>query len=417
MEFTMRTWNFVSAIYVLSLVSSLTAYSSGLESSLKSLFSEGKTLTNGTVEADGSRVMSLEPKFSIEPPAGWSVTYSNKSLGPTVIMQEPAPQMIPGSLAPIFRRNITLAIIQEASPIDSLREKSFRDQLATTYGKNALTKDFQVMETKFVDWKSSKDAILAYSSWMAGDIQMMQMNVLVSSNNQQYMMTYTDMAARFLPESAEMALAWKSILSLDLSDAAPSRFAKPLAMAAMGVFLAGLVVMFKVQRRRRFSGLYDAVDAGEESLSSPMTSEADQDLSSEVQTKKKAKRQAQTAPEFDPVSFETSEAISELPIKKEFKKKNVHTEELSVDDEQETRDIKRSEIGSSAIDGSEIDGSEIDGSEIDGSEIETSEIESLPVAQKAKAKKAAKVQEEPSFSEDFSMAGEDTSWALNVSNQ
>ena len=128
----MRTWNLVSAIYVISLVSSLKAYSAGVESSLKGLFSEGKALTNGTVEADGSRMMSSAPRFSIVPPAGWSVTYSNESLGPTLVMQEAAPKMVAGSLAPIFRRNITLAIIQEASPIDSLREKSFRDQLTNT---------------------------------------------------------------------------------------------------------------------------------------------------------------------------------------------------------------------------------------------------------------------------------------------
>ncbi|MEI8027734.1 MAG: hypothetical protein WCI18_15405 [Pseudomonadota bacterium] len=373
----MRTWNLVSAIYVISLVSSLKAYSAGVESSLKGLFSEGKALTNGTVEADGSRLMSSAPRFSIVPPAGWSVTYSNEGLGPTLVMQEAAPKMVAGSLAPIFRRNITLAIIQEASPIDSLREKSFRDQLANTYGKNALTKDFQVIETKFADWKSSKDAILAYSSWMAGDIQMMQMNVLMSSNNQQYMLTYTDMASRFLPESAEMASAWQSIMSLDLSDAAPSRFTKPLAMGSLVAVIAGLLVMFKVARRRRFSGLYDDVDTGEESLSSLALSEAEVSMSEDVHKNKKAKKQIKTTPEFDPISFETSEAASELPMKKESKAKEYSSFDLSADNEKEQ----------------------------------------VKVSQKSSIQKAAKDKSDPSIKEDFSMAGDDTSWALNVSNQ
>ncbi len=376
-ESTMRIWNLVSAIYVISLVSSLTAYSSSVESSLKGLFSEGKALTNGTVEADGSRMMSGAPRFSIVPPAGWSVTYSTENLGPTLVMQEAAPKMVPGSLAPIFRRNITLAIIQEASPIDSLREKSFKEQLANTYGKNALTKDFQVIETKFADWKSTKDAILAYSSWMAGDIQMMQMNVLMSSNNQQYMLTYTDMASRFLPESPEMALAWQSIMSLDLSDAAPSRFTLPLAIGALVAVVAGLLIMFKVGRRRRFSGLYDDVDAGAESLSGLALSEADVSMSEDVQKNKKAKKQVKTAPEFDPISFETSEAASELPMKKESKAKEYSSFDLSAEDQNEH----------------------------------------VKVSQKSKMKKPAKDKVDASFQEEFSMAGEDASWALNVSNQ
>ena len=387
----MRTWNLVSVIYVLSSLAPLKAYSSGVES-IKGLFAEGKALTNGTVEADGSRMMSSSPKFSIVPPAAWSVTYSNEGVGPTLVMQEPAPKMVPGSLAPIFRRNITLAIIQEASPIDSMREKSFRDQLAVTYGKNALTKDFQVIETKFADWKSSKDAILAYSSWMAGDIQMMQMNVLVSSNNQQYMMTYTDMASRFLPESPEMALAWQSIMSLDLSDSAPSRFTKPLFFGAVAALILGLLVMFKITRRRRFSGLYSDVDSGEVSLSSPalseMVSETDLVPSKEMKSKKVKKNQSRSVSEFDPISFDNSEAVSELPIKKLAKAKDYSSEDLSMEDQKE--ESKNVAVVVSV---------------------------SHHSSKKDTPKKASKEKSEPSFFEDFSMAGYDASWTMNVSNQ
>jgi hypothetical protein len=378
-------------IYVLSSLAPLKAYSSGVES-IKGLFAEGKALTNGTVEADGSRMMSSSPKFSIVPPAAWSVTYSNEGVGPTLVMQEPAPKMVPGSLAPIFRRNITLAIIQEASPIDSMREKSFRDQLAVTYGKNALTKDFQVIETKFADWKSSKDAILAYSSWMAGDIQMMQMNVLVSSNNQQYMMTYTDMASRFLPESPEMALAWQSIMSLDLSESAPSRFTKPLFFGAVAALILGLLVMFKITRRRRFSGLYSDVDSGEVSLSSPalseMVSETDLVPSKEMKSKKVKKNQSRSVSEFDPISFDNSEAVSELPIKKLAKAKDYSSEDLSMEDQKE--ESKNVAVVASV---------------------------SHQSSKKDAPKKASKEKSEPSFFEDFSMAGYDASWTMNVSNQ
>jgi hypothetical protein len=221
---------------------------------------------------------------------------------------------------------------------------------------------------------------------------MMQMNVLVSSNNQQYMMTYTDMASRFLPESPEMALAWQSIMSLDLSDSAPSRFTKPLFFGAVAALILGLLVMFKITRRRRFSGLYSDVDSGEVSLSSPalseMVSETDLVPSKEMKSKKVKKNQSRSVSEFDPISFENSEAVSELPIKKLAKAKDYSSEDLSMEDQKE--ESKNVAVVVSV---------------------------SHHSSKKDTPKKASKEKSEPSFFEDFSMAGYDASWTMNVSNQ
>jgi hypothetical protein len=299
----------------------------------------GRLLVPGSMDSDGTRVMSEDPKFSIIPPAGWTVTYSKGGNGPTLILQEPVSKPISGSKAPMFRRNLVLAVSQEASPIDELRLKSFRGDLEKFYGKNALTRDFQVLDVKFFNWRGNQDGILAYSSWMAGDIQMEQMNVLISSSSKQYMITYTDMASRFIPESAEMAAAWQSIMSIELTGEAPLRFTE-LAVIS-GLLLTVLLGLFsyKMIRRRRFSSMFDQIDEGEHSLHAVVVSELDGDVITEEDEEDSfvGKRQKKTKSlakprkvevEFDPISFEQSAAISELPVKKSSKAKKYSSEPL-----------------------------------------------------------------------------------------
>lgn len=304
---------------------------------------QGTPLNPGSMESNGSRVWSEDPNFSITPPAGWTVTYSKGGNGPTLILQEPITKPISGSKAPMFRRNFVLAVSQEPSPIDDLRLKSFRGDLEQFYGKNSLTRDFQVLEVKFFDWRNKNDGILAYSSWMAGDIQMQQMNVLVSSSNKQYMMTYTDMASRFTAESPEMSAAWQSIMSLEIPGAAPERYTEIMMIG--GFMLVGLVglISYKAIRRRRFSSMFDQINDGEHSLHAVVVSEIDGDVATEEDDDQeasfvsiaRAKVKSLAKPkkaevEFDPISFEQSEAISELPVKKASKAKKYTSEAPSM---------------------------------------------------------------------------------------
>ena len=265
----------------------------------------------GIFESDGTKVFSTNPLFSINPPKGWSVIHGPGGNSPTLIMQEPEPKFTKGSSEPIFRRNITVSLIQGSAPIDDIRIESFKNDLANKFGRNPLTKNFQIIETRYSNWKRSKDAIIAYSGWMAGDIQMMQMHVLVSGHDQQFMMSYTDMASRFIPESDQMTSAWNSMMSLNLDGVPPSRYGKAVVGAGAGLVILSILFVMRQIRRRRHKNLLEDGEFLDGVTEASLIEESLSHFSFKVKPLKSRDGQL----EFDPVSIPDSNPMSELPIK------------------------------------------------------------------------------------------------------
>lgn len=214
---------------------------------------ESKTFTS-----DGSAVTLDDIGFTITPPNGWEVNTHTGSL--SMVLREPKVEA-PDYDKPKYQRNITVAMKNVASPIDEKRAKELEAELTKSFTGDASVANFQIMEHKFFNFKGENDGLLVYSAMDLGDYKMMQMHVLVSGAENQYLMTYTDLADRFSDQQdPAFATAWSSIVSAAFVGETPSRINEmarygAIAGSACMLLLVGLII-------RRRTGKKDYASIG-----------------------------------------------------------------------------------------------------------------------------------------------------------
>jgi hypothetical protein len=206
--------------------------------------------------SDGSPMQIEHLGISIAAPATWEVKTNTGTL--SVVMHEPREEA-PSYDKPKYQRNITVAAIHRASPIDELRATELKDQLTKAFTADSLVSNFQIIEHKFFNYKGTNDGLLVYSSLNIQEYPMMQMHVLVSGEEKQFLMTYTDLADRFSdPALGAFDKAWNTMVSMEVTGAAPMRQDEYLRYGAIGggVFLLCLTGL--ILRRRTVKKGYDA---------------------------------------------------------------------------------------------------------------------------------------------------------------
>lgn len=157
----------------------------------------------------------------ITPPAGWLADQEVSGL--SLVIKEP-PSDKPSYDKPKYQRNITLLTMHQPSPIDAQRLEGFKADLAKQMASTGGISGFQVIEAKLFDYRLKNDGILVYSSMKLGEYKMMQMHVLVSGSQKQYLMTYTDLLERFNDsKDYGFAAAWSSMVSLEVEGTGPTR--------------------------------------------------------------------------------------------------------------------------------------------------------------------------------------------------
>jgi len=226
------------------------------------------TTTPGATVADGSPLNLDNLGMSITPPKGWEVQTQNGSL--SVIMREPAvANAQPGETK--YQRNITIAAIHKASPIDEKRATELKAELMSKFGSDGSLSDFKVGEHKFFNFHGNNDGLLVYSTMTVREFPMMQMHILVSGKDKQFLLTYTDLASQFGAEKdPAYAAAWDSMVSIQVKGQAPTRFdlyKNHLIAGGTGLFL--LLVGWILRRRAAnvdFKGEADALIDSEDSL-------------------------------------------------------------------------------------------------------------------------------------------------------
>jgi hypothetical protein len=214
--------------------------------------------------SDGRPFEITDLGMQITPPAGWEMLTNSGSV--SLVLQEPkAPVEYDKTM---YQRNITVAAAHRASPIDEKRAAELKEQLATSFGKDGLVSEFQVLEHKFFDYRGKNDGLLVYSSMKIGEEPMMQMHILVSGGEKQFLLTYTDLAARFSDQNDKgFDTAWNSMVSIEVSGMTPSRiegYYKYFALAGGMLFLG--LTMFLLRRKaskQDFDGEANALEESE----------------------------------------------------------------------------------------------------------------------------------------------------------
>ena len=196
--------------------------------------------------------------LTVTPPKGWEVSTNTGSL--SVVMREPR-DPAPNYEKPKYQRNITMAAIHQASPIDEKRAADLCEQLIKTFSADSLVSNFQIQEHKFFNYRGQNDGLLVYSTLNIGEYPMMQMHVLVSGKDKQFLMTYTDLADQF-NSPASFEGAWNSIVTAEVTGETPLRSAEYARYAATlaGFLMLGMVGLLL---RRRANKVDYASDADE----------------------------------------------------------------------------------------------------------------------------------------------------------
>ena len=218
--------------------------------------------------SDGSPIAIEKLAATITPPAGWEIDKDSSSI--SLVLREPRDPR-PNYDHAKYQRNITVAAIQNPSPIDDIRAKSFVADLKANFGKDTSLADFEVTEQKFFNYKGEGDGLVVYSKMTMGETPMMQMHVLVSGQDRQYLLTYTDMHERFVAkEDKGFEQAWNSMVSLQVQGVAPTRGFGTLVYAGFALLgaLALGAIFAGVRRLKRvdYGGEADAMIEAESSM-------------------------------------------------------------------------------------------------------------------------------------------------------
>lgn len=208
--------------------------------------------------ADGTRVQMDHLGVSLVPPTGWQVQMNTKNL--SLVLTEPEKENLKADGSkdydkPKYRRNITMAAIHDSSPIDELRAEELKKELVKSFGDSSLVTDYQVLEHSFFDYKAKKDGLVVYATMKVGQFQMMQMNILVSGEQKQFLLTYTDLADRFTAQPELMTEGWNSIVSIDVLGQPEGRYVNLIIGGVSVLLVAVLLVMAAIMRRRRLRSL------------------------------------------------------------------------------------------------------------------------------------------------------------------
>ena len=201
----------------------------------------------------------------ITPPQGWEVTEG--MAGTSLVMQEPLADKGAAEKAAAqtgkdqttFRRNITVAAIQNPAPIDEQRATELQAELEKRFGQSGVIRDYKVTEHKFFNYHGTNDGLVMYSSMVMSDVAVMQMHILVSGSEKQYLLTYTDLATSISnPNNPVFEAAWNSMVSIGVKGEAPKRFDQKQAATAAGAGAIVLVGIYLVVRMRRRSPVQEA---------------------------------------------------------------------------------------------------------------------------------------------------------------
>lgn len=218
--------------------------------------------------SEGNTVAISDVAINITPPAGWEVFTDNPNL--SLIMKEVAlEEKTKDYSKPKFRRNITVAATHEGTPIDEKRATILKEQMSETFAKDPAVSNFEVLEHKFFDYKGKNDGLILYSALNLGEFPMMQMHILVSGLNRQFLLTYTDLASNFQNTQA-FEQAWNSMVSIEVTGPAPKRYQE---LIRYGSLAGGAILLLLIAlgiKRRSTKKLFDMEDDLDEDLDSSL---------------------------------------------------------------------------------------------------------------------------------------------------
>lgn len=208
----------------------------------------------------GNSVREIVPEtsFTIEAPKGW--TERREHRGQSLIFEDRRKAGRPKKAGDIlFTPNLTVALMHKPQPIDAFQIDVLNEKLVKEFGAAAGVENYRIIESRFVDYRGTADAILVYADFSMNGIPMNQMHVLISGSQESALLTYTQLEAEFGGEQL-MDEVWRSMMSAELRGNAPFRYAGPLQAGAFASVLTLFSSLLHLLRRRRQKRVFRAAE-------------------------------------------------------------------------------------------------------------------------------------------------------------
>ena len=212
---------------------------------------EGGTISDGTaIKIDGKG-------FSINPPAGWQIVQNQP--GMSLLLKVPSRPDLK------YQRNIQVMEFSGPKYIDAITGQEFSESIVKNYSQFVPgISEYKFRNFDNVAMNDGRNGLLFYTEFKLNDLSMMQALILLSAQNNHYLVIYSDVAENFGEKegSSQKFLneSWTSMTSIALDTPTPGRPNNlPLIFGIIIGFLL-LGVTFALARRIRSSRLYDSFE-------------------------------------------------------------------------------------------------------------------------------------------------------------
>ena len=197
----------------------------------------------GTEISQGERIAIDGKGFSVVAPTGW-VTQRNLPRSSLFLQAR-----VTGAEYP---RNITVVRFNEPVLINESTANDFAERLVKLYPAASSTiENYTLRNHQSIQMADGREGILFYTDFMGSGRKMMQAHILVSSETNHYLVSYTDVAEHFEnpgDSSPFLADAWASMISiqLDSPNPVPANGLGSTILSLIGiVFLVGVFTFIR----------------------------------------------------------------------------------------------------------------------------------------------------------------------------
>lgn len=214
------------------------------------------------VISTGERVSIDGKGFTIIAPLGWVV---RKNLPRTsLLMQAP----VNGTVYP---RNIAVVRFKEPKYITPASAQEFADHLVASFPQVSSTiEGYSLRSHEPIKMADGRDGWMFYTEYLDSGRKMMQAHVLVSSQTNHYLATFTDVAEHFEggPNGEQfLTEAWTAMTSIELDSATPSSGfgirVMVIALIGVGTLMLLSTVARKILAKRYYRSVADSTEADE----------------------------------------------------------------------------------------------------------------------------------------------------------
>ena len=191
-----------------------------------------------------------EKGLSIVLPSDWQIEKNVN--GATILAQSPENQ------DDSYRRNIRVMSFKGSRYIDQVSLEQFAKEIEDNSAKMSnQVSSYRVRDMTMIELADQTRAGLFYADFFLGGIAMMQMRILVSSQDHHFLLTFTDIQENFESSSnGYLDEAYQAFLSVKLASEAPGRsdlLFKVLPIGIGLVFLIGAFSFFRSYQIKRLS--------------------------------------------------------------------------------------------------------------------------------------------------------------------